>query len=141
MKRGEEKYDTPTFGEDEVITKVKPEEKPKGSDDIPIKEGDKEQQTIPGAVNLSEGPPGTSVATPEIPVKKHKKIRLSFDIRSKGNLSDVLKLLNNLGKYFENINIHIDVKVENGEIKADEYEKIKEVLAQINADLIEEQIE
>ena len=66
---------------------------------------------------------------------------MSFNIRSKGNLSDVLKLLNNLGKYFENINIHIDVKVENGEIKADEYEKIKEGLAQVNADLIEEQIE
>jgi hypothetical protein len=141
VKRGEEKYDTPTFEEDEVITKVKPEEKPKGPDYVLIKEGDKEQQTIPGADKVSEGPPGTSVATPEIPVKKHKKVRLSFNIRSKGNLSDVLKLLNNLGKYFENINIHIDVKVENGEIKADEYEKIKEGLAQVNADLIEEEIE
>jgi predicted ferric reductase len=88
----------------------------------------------------SSGTPGSGVIT-EIPVKKHKKVRLSFDIRSKGNLSDVLKLLNNLGKYFENINIHIDVKVENGEIKADEYEKIKEGLAQVNADLIEEEIE
>jgi hypothetical protein len=135
VKREEEKYDTPTFEEDEVITKVKPEEEPKGGGEGP--------QPTPGTDKVSEGPsgtPGSGVIT-EIPVKKHKKVRLSFNIRSKGNLSDVLKLLNNLGKYFENINIYIDVKVENGEIKADEYEKIKEGLAQVNADLIEEQIE
>lgn len=143
VKRGEEKYDTPTFEEGEVITKEKPEEEPKRPDYVTTEGGGEGHQPTPGSDKVSEGQsgtPGSGVIT-EIPVKKHKKVRLSFNIRSKGNLSDVLKLLNNLGKYFENINIHIDVKVENGEIKADEYEKIKEGLAQVNADLIEEQIE
>jgi len=69
------------------------------------------------------------------------KVHLNFETSTKGNLSDILRYLNCLGKIFKNVNINIDITLENGTILADDYEKIIEGFEQAGAMLIKEEKE
>ncbi len=142
IKREGKIYEEPTFEDDEVLTKERQDVQVKESATPQIKE---EEEVYPPKhqrdVEVENPPYGTSLSSSETLVKKYKKIYLSFNIKNKGNFAYIFRVLNELSKNFDDINVHIEISLEKGEIEAKDYEILREGLGQINVEFEKEETE
>jgi hypothetical protein len=58
-----------------------------------------------------------------------------------GNISTIVRIINNLKDKFENCDVEMDIRVTGGELDPNEYEKIDEALRQANVTILDEKLE